>query len=71
MISFGYYFKNSGNHYKGDQWVGIGMLLATFILMPLFIYHRWKDKKVKNYMLTQENIEKMNAFNEGEGNKKK
>jgi hypothetical protein len=30
--------------------------------MPVFIYHRWKNKNVKDYMLTKENIEKMQDF---------
>ena len=47
----------------GDKWVGIAILTASFILMPLFIYHRWKNKKVKDYMLTEENLKKMRNFN--------
>ena len=62
VVCTGYYFKNTGDHLTGDKWVGIGILGASFILMPLFIYHRWKDKKVKDYMLTEENIQKMNDF---------
>lgn len=64
LVSFGYYLKNSGNHPAGDKWVGVGILAASFVLMPLFIYHRWKGKKVKDYMLTEENLKKMRDFNE-------
>ncbi|WP_298541820.1 hypothetical protein [uncultured Aquimarina sp.] len=63
LVAIGYYHKNSGDHTNGDKWVGIGILGATFILMPLFIYHRWKNKKVKDYMLTEENLKKMRDFN--------
>ncbi len=63
LFAVGYYFKNTGDHVTGDQWVGIGILAASFILMPVFIYHRWKNKKVKDYMLTEENIKKMRDFN--------
>jgi len=49
MVGIGYYFKNTGDHPTGDKWVGLGILLASFVLMPIFIYHRWKDKKVKDY----------------------
>ncbi len=63
LVSIGYYYKNSGDHVTGDKWVGIGILAASFVLMPLFIYHRWKDKKVKDYMLTEENLKKMKDFN--------
>ncbi|MBQ4818822.1 hypothetical protein [Aquimarina sp. MMG016] len=61
-VSTGYYFKNSGDHATGDKWVGIGILAASFILMPIFIYHRWKNKKVKDYMLTEENLNKMRDY---------
>jgi hypothetical protein len=32
--------------------------------MPIFIFRRWKNKDVKDYMLTKENIEKMRDFND-------
>jgi len=31
-----------------------------FFVFPVFSYYRWKDKDVKDYMLTKENIDKMN-----------
>ncbi len=62
LISVGYYFKNSEDHSTGDVLVGIGILVSSFILMPIFIYHRWKNKKVKDYMLTEENLKKMRDY---------
>ncbi len=62
LVGVGYYFKNTGDHITGDKLVGIGILGASFILMPLFIYHRWKDKKAKDYMLTEENLNKMREY---------
>jgi len=62
LVCIGYYFKNSGDHVTGDKLVGIGILIASFILMPIFIYHRWKNKKVKDYMLTEENLNKMRNY---------
>ena len=46
-----------------EKLIGFGVLGLFFVVFPLFSYHRWKDKKVADYMLNQENIEKMNAFN--------
>lgn len=66
LVVVGYYYKNSGDHVTGDTWVGIGILGASFILMPLFIYHRWKNKNVKDYMLTEENLRKMRDFSDSE-----
>ena len=48
----------------GHKFIGFGIASGFFILMPVFIYHRWKDKNVKDYMLTEENIMKMKAFND-------
>lgn len=62
LICIGYYFKNSGDHGTGDKLVGIGILASSFVLMPIFIYHRWKNKKVKDYMLTEENLKKMRDY---------
>ena len=49
FIAFGYYHKNSGST-DGDKWVGIGVLILTFILMPVFIYHRYKNKNLNDYV---------------------
>lgn len=39
--------------------IGFGVLGLFFVVFPLFSYHRWKDKKVEDYMLTKENLQKM------------
>ena len=43
----------------GDRIIGVTILFTAFIFMPLFIYHRWKDKKLSDYTLTAENFKKM------------
>jgi len=55
-------FENS------EQLIGFGVLGLFFIVFPFFSYYRWKDKDIKNYMLTKENLDKMR---EGEGDKKR
>ena len=49
FISFGYFQKNNG--LNGDKWIGIGILIVTFILMPLFLYWRFKNKETRERML--------------------
>lgn len=39
--------------------IGFGVVGLFLIVFPLFSYYRWKDKNVKDYMLTKENLEKM------------
>ncbi len=67
-LSYGFYIK-SENVTKGELIIGLSIVLGFFIVMPLFIYHRWKNKNVKDYMLTKENIEKMREFNDSKDNK--
>ena len=49
LISFGYFQKNNG--LNGDKWIGIGILLVAFVLMPLFLYSRFKNKETRERML--------------------
>ena len=46
-----------------DKYIGFGVVGLFLIVFPLFSYYRWKNKKISDYMLTKENIEKMNKFN--------
>lgn len=62
-LGYGFYIKDSDPK-MSELIIGLSLVGGFFILMPLFIYHRWKDKKVENYMLNKENILKMRAFNE-------
>jgi len=39
--------------------IGFGVLGLFFVTFPLFAYHHWKGKNVKDYMLTKENLDKM------------
>ncbi|UNY99335.1 hypothetical protein MQE36_03095 [Zhouia spongiae] len=59
-MATGFYFKMNDDNLTGDRLVGIGVLAIAFILIPFFIYHRSKGKKIQDYMFTQENIDKMN-----------
>tara|TARA_B100000780_G_scaffold115461_1_gene80976 strand:- start:2322 stop:2567 length:246 start_codon:yes stop_codon:yes gene_type:complete len=59
-ISVGFYFK-SGDEVLGNQIVGASVSFMVFVFMPLFIYHRWKDKKLSDYTFSSENLKKMKA----------
>jgi len=47
--------------------IGFGVMGLFFIVFPLFSYYRWKDKDVKDYMLTKENLDKMRKRGEKKG----
>ena len=47
-----------------EQLVGFWVIGLCVIVFPLFSYYRWKDKKIADYMLTPENLDKMREFND-------
>lgn len=47
-----------------EKLIGSGVVGLFIFVIPLFTYHRWKDRKVNDYMLTRENIEKMRDYQE-------
>lgn len=48
LIGYGYYLNSTANG-MGEKFIGSGVLVFAFILMPLFIYHRYKNKDLRNY----------------------
>ena len=60
-LGLGFYIK-SDDEVSGNFIIGASIAVGFFVLMPLFIYHRWKGKNIKDYMLTKENIEKMQKY---------
>lgn len=60
-LGIGFYIKPE-DEATGNLIIGLTLMAGFFVLMPLFIYHRWKDRSVKDYMLTKENIEKMQEY---------
>ncbi len=61
LVLLGFYFK-SENLAKGELFIGLGVVCGFLITMPLFLYNRWKDKDVKDYMLTQDSFKKMREY---------
>ena len=61
-ITIDFVEKNSVNDIS-NKLIGFGIIGLCVIVFPLFSYYRWKDKKISDYMLTQENLEKMREFN--------
>lgn len=47
-----------------EKLIGFGVVGLFFIVFPLFSYYRWKDKDVKDYMLSKENLDKMRQSQE-------
>lgn len=59
-IIAGYFLEVS----YSEKLIGFGVAGLFVIVFPLFSYYRWKDKNVKDYMLTKENLDKMRNHEE-------
>ena len=64
-IGTGFYFRLNDDVILGDKIIGVAVLASAFILMPIFLYVRWKGKKLEDYTLSEKNFKKMR---ENEGN---
>ena len=58
-IFIGIFSKEILSDRVGDIIIGVSVLLGTFVFMPLFLAHRWKGQKLKDYTLSEENLKKM------------
>ena len=50
FVGSGYYINNN-NEGGGEKLIGIGVLVFAFVLMPLFIYHRYNGKDLSRYSI--------------------
>lgn len=57
-IIYGFTLKKDDSA-KADKYIGAGTVGLFLIAMPLFLFKESKGKKMKDYMLTKENIDKM------------
>ena len=48
------------NDINSEKLIGSGTLLFFFVVMPLFLYHRGKNKKLKDFILNSEDLNKLN-----------
>lgn len=49
-------FLLNTEHPKAQIVMGLGVFFMSFILMPIFIYHRYRDGKYKKYQINDEKI---------------
>jgi hypothetical protein len=58
-IFFGYYYRNNIDFDLGQKIIGFHVLGGTILYLPLFLYHRWNGKSLKDYTLTPENLKRI------------
>jgi hypothetical protein len=51
------------NNEYSQKYIGFGVLGLFLVVVPMFSYYRWKDKDIKDYLITKENIDKMRDKN--------
>lgn len=49
-------FLINTEHEKAQVVMGLGVLYLSFIFMPLFIFHRYKDGRYKKYIINDEKL---------------
>ncbi len=57
-IMYGFYIKEDQLH-LANKYIGFGTVGIFLVAMPLFLFKESKGKKLQDYMLTEENIRKM------------
>ena len=64
-LTYGFYIKNTGDS-TGEIIIGISVLAIAFVFMPLFIYHRYKNKNIKDFTFDKyrKDLEEHNKNNE-------
>jgi len=49
IFIYGLYLQYFTHNLLYQKIMGFGVLLLVFVLMPLFIYYRYKDKSLEDY----------------------
>jgi hypothetical protein len=61
LVCYGFYIK-ADDLKSGELFIGLGVAVGFFLWMPAFLYHRWKGKSAKDYMLTNDSFKKMREY---------
>ncbi|MBL6669389.1 MAG: hypothetical protein ISP72_04635 [Flavobacteriaceae bacterium] len=58
-LIYGTYHKSVVDLRVGEKIIGFTVVFAAFVFLPIFLYHRWKGKRLKDYTLSEENLKKI------------
>ncbi len=53
MLSIGFYMQYKEMP-QAEKIIGIGVLLIVLVLLPAFLYHRYRNKNLQDYILDKE-----------------
>lgn len=51
------FWMQSNQHPLSEKVIGVSVLLILFYLLPLFLYYRYKNKRMEDYILTKEKMD--------------
>ena len=49
LLGIGFYIKNSKDYNQGQLIIGVAVVIMALIIMPLFIYSRYKNKDLSSF----------------------
>ncbi len=55
IYAYGFYLQFVTNDDNFNKVVGTGVLFMVFILLPIFLWHRYKDKKIEDFQFKKRN----------------
>ena len=55
---YGFYIKTE-NEILANKFIGFSVVGFFLVWMPLFMFHRYKNKDLKKYMITDQTIKKI------------
>jgi flagellar biosynthesis protein FliP len=53
ILSIGFYMQYKEMP-QAEKIIGIGVLLIVLVLLPAFLYHRYRNKNLQDYILDKE-----------------
>ncbi|SFW39144.1 hypothetical protein SAMN02927921_01469 [Sinomicrobium oceani] len=63
-LGTGYFFIWKSDPALGHRIIGFAVLALTFVLMPLFLIHRYKGRSIREFRLFQDGSAQKNAENQ-------
>ena len=58
-LIYGEYHRSAVDLMVGEKIIGFTVVFAALFFLPIFLYHRWKGKRLKDYTLSEENLKKI------------
>lgn len=68
LLGFGvgfYVLQGLKDEFLGHRIIGFSLLGLILVIMPIFLYVRYKGKDLNKYLLTKENLDKMRDRSQG------